>query len=70
MGNLEKRLTDLEAKAASTDHSVKMFLCNDGQNKAQARAIAGIPPDYAGKVVCIQFVEPPSTLKEIHHGND
>jgi len=70
MGNLEKRLTDLEAKAASTDHSVKVYYCNEGEDAAQARANAGIPPGYAGKVVCVQFVEPPSTLKENHHGND
>ena len=70
MPTLEKRITDLEAKAASTDHSVKMYLCNDGEDKAQARAKAGIPPDYAGKTICVQFVEPPESLKENHYGND
>ncbi len=62
MPTLEKRITDLEAKTASTDHKVKMYLCNDGEDATQARAKAGIPPDYAGKVVCVRFVEPPETL--------
>ncbi len=70
MGNLEKRLTDLEAKAASTDHTVKMYLCNAGEDALQARSKAGIPPGYAGKVVCVQFIEPASALKENHHGLD
>ena len=70
MANLEKRITDLEAKAASTDHSVKMYYCNDGEDAALARAKAGIQPGYAGKVVCVKFVEPSSALKESPHGND
>lgn len=68
MGTLEKRITDLEAKVASTDHSVRVFFCNEGEDAAQARAKAGITPDYAGKVVCVQFVEP--APKENHHGLD
>lgn len=64
MATLEKRITDLEAKAASTDHSVKVYYCNEGEDAAQARAKAGIPLDYAGKVVCVQFVASPNALKE------
>lgn len=64
MATLEKRITDLEAKAASTDHSVKMYFCDEGEDAAQARAKAGITPDYAGKVVCVQFVASPNALKE------
>lgn len=64
MATLEKRITDLEAKAASTDHSVKMYFCDEGEDAAQARAKAGIPLDYAGKVVCVQFVASPNALKE------
>ena len=64
MATLEKRITDLEAKAASTDHSVKMYFCDEGEDAAQARAKAGIAPDYAGKVVCVQFIESPNALKE------
>lgn len=69
MGNLEKGLSDLEAKVASTDHSVKVYYCNDGEDAAPARAKAGIPPGYAGKVVCVQFVESPNTLKEKPNGD-
>jgi len=68
MATLEKRITDLEAKAFSTDR-VKMYLCNEGEDAAQARAKAGIPPDFTGKVVCVQFVEP-GALKEQSIGND
>ncbi len=64
MATLEKRITDLEAKAASTDHSVKMYFCDEGEDAAQARAKADIPLDYAGKVVCVQFIESPNALKE------
>lgn len=69
MAALEKRIGDLEAQAANTDHCVKICFCNEGEDAAQARLRAGIPPDYAGKVVCVQFVESPNALKEPHHGN-
>lgn len=68
MATLEKRIADLEAKTVSTDRA-RLYLCNGGEDKAQARAKAGIPPDYAGKVVCVQFVEP-GALKEQSNGND
>ena len=64
MATLEKRITDLEAKAASTDHSVKVYYCNEGEDAAQARAKAGIPLGYTGKVICVQFVASPNALKE------
>ena len=64
MATLEKRITDLEAKAASIDHSIKVYYCNEGEDALQARAKAGIPLDYAGKVVCVQFVASPNALKE------
>lgn len=67
MATLEKRITDLEAQAASTDHCVKMYFCNEGEDAAQARAKAGIPLDYAGKVVCVQFVAPPT--REVSDAN-
>jgi len=57
--NLEKRIADLEAQAVSTDHSVKMYLCYEGEDAAQARLKAGIAPDYPGKTVCVQFVSSP-----------
>jgi hypothetical protein len=64
MATVEKRIADLEAQAASTDHSVRMYFCHDGEDAAQARLEAGIPLDYAGKVVCVQFVSSPNALKE------
>lgn len=70
MATLEKRIADLEAQAASTDHSVKMYFCNVGEDEAQARAKADIPQDYAGKVVRVQFVASPNELKELQNGLD
>lgn len=64
MATLEKRIADLEAQAASTDHSVKMYFCNVGEDEAQARVKADIPQDYANKVVRVQFVASPNALKE------
>ena len=69
MATLEKRLVELEAQSASTDHCVRLFFCDEGEDAPQARLKAGIPLDYAGKVVCVQFIEPPNALKEPHHGN-
>jgi hypothetical protein len=64
MAALEKRILDLEAQTASTDKRVKVIFCNEGEEQAQARARAGIPPDFAGKVVCVEFVEAPKVVKE------
>jgi hypothetical protein len=64
VATLEKRITDLEAQAASTDHRVRMYFCNEGEDDEQARLEAGIQPGYAGKVVCVQFVSSPNELKE------
>ena len=61
MAAIEKRIVDLEAQSASTDKRVKVFFCNEGEEQAHARAQAGIPPDYAGKVVCVEFVEAPTS---------
>ena len=69
MATLEKRITDLEAQAPSNEHRVRMYFCNDGENEAQARFDAGIPLNYAGKVVCVQFVSSPNALKVQSHGN-
>jgi hypothetical protein len=60
MATLEKRITDLEAKCSSTDHRVRIYLCDEGEDQAQARLKAGIAPDYNGKTVCVQFVSPPN----------
>ena len=70
MAVLDKRISDLEAQAASTDHCVKLFFLNEGEDEAQARLKAGIPVDYAGRVICLVFVDSPNALKEPHHGND
>jgi hypothetical protein len=70
MATLEKRVTDLEAKCSDTDHRVRIYLCDEGEDKAQARLMAGIAPDYNGKTVCVQFVSPPNALKESRNGND
>jgi len=67
VATLEKRISDLEAKTVSTDHSVKMYLCYEGEDAAQARLKAGIAPDYQGKTVCVRFVSP---FQENTHGND
>lgn len=64
MATLDKRITDLEAQAASTEQSVRLYFCNEGEDAARARLEAGIPLDYAGKVVCVQFIESPNALKE------
>ena len=69
MATLEKRLVDLEAQAASTDHCVRLFFLTKGEDAERARLEAGIPPDYVGKVVCVQFIESPNALKEPHHAN-
>jgi len=65
--NLEKRIADLEAQAASTDHRVRLYLCNEGEDAAQARLKAGIAPDYQGKTVCVRFVSSP--FQENTNGN-
>ena len=70
MATLEKRITDLEAKTINTEHRVRIYLCDEGEDKAQARLKAGIAPDYNGKTVCVQFVSPPNALKESRNGND
>lgn len=57
MANLEKRISDLEAKTVNTDRA-RVYLCDEGGDAAQARANAGIPPDYKGKTIRVQFVEP------------
>nr|WP_326527945.1 hypothetical protein [Rhodoferax sp.] len=64
MATLEKRITDLEAKCASPEDRVRIYLCDEGEDQAQARLKAGIAPDYNGKTVCVQFVSPPNALKE------
>ena len=64
MAALEKRIVDLEAQTASTDKRVKVVFCNEGGEQAHARTRAGIPPDYAGKVVCVEFVEASNAVKE------
>ena len=69
MVKIEKRLVDLEAQAASTDHCVRLFFCDEGEDEAQARLKAGIPLGYAGKVVHVIFVDSPNASKEPHHGN-
>ncbi len=68
MATLEKRITDLEAKTASTDHCVRMYLCGEAEDEAQARLKAGIAPDYQGKTVRVQFVSSP--FQENTNGND
>jgi len=69
VATLEKRLIDLEAQATSTDYCVRVYFLNEGEDEAQARLKAGIPADYAGKVVCVQFIDSPNALKELRHGN-
>ncbi|OQW85821.1 MAG: hypothetical protein BWK72_20325 [Rhodoferax ferrireducens] len=68
MATLEKRITDLEAKTASTDQCVRMYLCTEAEDAAQARLKAGIAPDYQGKTVRVQFVSSP--FQENTNGND
>jgi len=67
MPTLERRITDLEAKTASTDQSVMVYLCDMGEDAAQARLKAGIAPDYQGKTVCVRFVSSP--FQENTNGN-
>ena len=69
MAALDKRISDLEAQAASIDHCVKLFFLNEGEDEAQARLKAGIPADYAGRVMCLVFVDSPNALREQLHGN-
>ena len=69
MATLEKRLVDLEAQAASTEHRVRVYFCDEGDDEAQKRLDAGIPVDYAGKVICVQFISSPNELNELQHGN-
>ena len=70
MAALDRRISDLEAQAASTDYCVRVYFCDEGEDEAQARLNAGIPANYPGKVMCVQFVESPNALKAPHHGND
>lgn len=63
MATLEKRINDLEARAASNEQRVRMYFCNEGEDAALARLEAGIPLNYAGKVVCVQFVSSPNALR-------
>lgn len=60
MATIESRLARLEAKYSDTDHRVRIYLCDEGEDQAQARLKAGIAPDYNGKTVCVQFVSPPN----------
>jgi hypothetical protein len=64
MATLEKRITDLEAKCSSPEDRVRIYLCGEGEDAAQARLKAGIAPDYNGRTVCVQFVSSPNVLKE------
>lgn len=64
MAALEKRILDLEAQTAGTDKCVKVVFCDVGEEQAHARARAGIPPDFSGQVVCVEFVDAPNALKE------
>ena len=70
MATLEKRLDDLEAQAASTEHRVRVYYLNEGEDEAQTRLDAGIPVDYAGKVICVHFISSPNELKEPRDAND
>jgi len=56
-------------QAASTDHCVRMFFCDEDEDAAQKRLDAGIPLDYAGKVVCVQFVSSPNAIRSNGNGN-
>lgn len=69
MATLEKRITDLEAQAPGNEHRVRMYFCYDGENEAEARLSAGISLNYAGKVVCVKFIESLSALKVLSHGS-
>ncbi len=60
MATLKNRLIELEAKCVSPEDRVRIYLCNEGEDPAQARIKAGIAPDYNGKTVCVQFVSPPN----------
>jgi len=66
MATLEKRVSDLEAKVAGKEESLKLVFCKEGQTNAQARLEAGISADYQGRVICVQFVE---ANKGDGHGN-
>jgi hypothetical protein len=68
MAALDRRISDLEAQAASTDYCVRVYFCDEGEDEAQARLKAGIPLDYAGKVICVQFIEPRHLSEELHQG--
>ena len=68
MATIEKRLDDLEAQAASASHCVRVYFINQGDDAAEARLKAGIPLDYAGKLVCVEFVESRHPSDEGHHG--
>jgi hypothetical protein len=37
MATLEKRITDLESKTINTEHRVRIYLCDEGEDQAQAR---------------------------------
>lgn len=69
MATIEKRIVELEARATSTGNRIKIFFCNEGEDEAAARLEAGIPPEHAGKVVCVQFVSSPNVLKEHIHAD-
>jgi hypothetical protein len=69
MATLEKRIVELEAQAVNTDQCVRIFFRNEGDDEALARLNAGIPTDYLGKVMCVQFVESPNALKEQPHAD-
>jgi len=66
MPTLEKRVSDLEAKVAGKEESLKLLFCQEGQSVEQARLEAGIHADYRGRVICVQFVE---ANKGDGHGN-
>jgi hypothetical protein len=69
MAVLEKRIADLEAQAANSVHCVRVYFINQGDDAAEARLKAGIPLDYAGKLVCVEFVESRHPSDEGQYGN-
>lgn len=68
MPSIENRITQLETQTNRSDcDSLRVVYCETGESIEQARLRSGVPADFAGKVLSVQFVASPNSLKEVAH---
>jgi hypothetical protein len=58
MQSLEKRIAELEALASLKNKDlIRVVYCEDGETGEQARERSGVPCDFGGKVIAVQFID-------------